>query len=475
MRTRRLTALLVMGVLGGCDDDKGPAAPPAAAMVTPDAGAAMKATTPDAGPAAAGPDAQPMAVLSSAELAVVKTLSPLPALPKNPTNKFADNAQAATLGQMLFFETSYSGALAVGDDGMNGAAGKMGDAGKLSCASCHVGPGLDDRRSKPNTVSLGADWLTRNSLGLVNSSYYKWTNWAGRFSAQWELPIAVAENARNMNSNRLKVVHTLASKYKAEYQAAFGVALDPALGTDADRFPANGRPKANAMADDGAWEKMAAADRDIVNAAFANYGKALEAYMRTLISTKSRFDEFVAGKTSALSSSEQKGLQVFLGKGSCVTCHKGPNFTDDRFYNLGVPRTGERVPMSDNGRFADIPGLLGSPFNTAGAYSDDKTTGRLEGLTAMPTDSTRGQFRTSSLRNINNTAPYMHAGQLATLADVVDFYDKGGGEPQPMSTKDAAMKPLNLSTQEKADLVAFLKTLDMDAVPAATMVDTAKK
>ena len=82
-------------------------------------------------------------------------------------------------------------ALAVGGDGSLGELGMVGDAGKISCASCHVGPGLDDRRSKPGTVSLGADWLGRNSLPLVNAAYYRWVNWAGRFSAQWELPIAV--------------------------------------------------------------------------------------------------------------------------------------------------------------------------------------------------------------------------------------------------------------------------------------------
>ena len=231
--------------------------------------------------ASCGTDAESTVALSADEMAVVATLSPLPAPPANSTNRYADNPAAAALGQRLFFDKSYSGPLAVGDDGNNGGLGAIGQGGRISCADCHSGPGLDDRRSRPDNVSLGADHLTRNSLPLINSSHYRWVNWAGRFSAQWELPLAVAENARNMNSDRLRVVHMLWGKYRADYEAVFGP-LDPAIGTDAARFPAAGKPKATGAAD-GAWEMMSAEDRTAINRAFANYGKALEAYMRRLV------------------------------------------------------------------------------------------------------------------------------------------------------------------------------------------------
>jgi cytochrome c peroxidase len=409
--------------------------------------------------------------LSEAELAQARTLSPLPALPADTTNKVADSADAAALGQMLFFEKGYAGALVVADDGKNGGLGLAMEAGKVSCASCHAGGGLDDRRSQPGTVSLGVDWLGRNALPLVNASYYKWVNWAGRFDSQWSLPLAVAENPKNMNSDRLKIVHLIFSRYRAEYEKVFG-ALEPAIGSDAVRFPPSGKPKA-AMAADGPWELMTDADRGIVNRAFANYGKALQAYLRQLVSKEARFDQFVAGKAE-LTADETAGLKLFLGKGACVSCHGGPHFTDNQFHTLGVPQTGERVPAMDLGRFTDLPPLLTSAFNSDGAFSDDRMSGRLMGLVAPAPDASKSQFRTPSLRGVAVSAPYMHAGQLPTLEAVIDYYDKGGSDPA-MGVKDVALKPLGLSAPEKAQLVAFLKTLTGAPVAAGLLVDTAKK
>jgi cytochrome c peroxidase len=125
----------------------------------------------------------------------------------------------------------------------------------------------------------------------------------------------------------------------------------------------------------------------------------------------------------------------------------------------------------DLGRFADIPPLLASPFNSAGAFSDDPGAGRLAGLTATVPDSAKGQFRTPSLRNVAVTAPYMHAGQLQTLEQVVDYYD-GGGQLPTAGSKDPLMKPLGLSPQEKAALVSFLKTLTGAPIAAALLQDT---
>lgn len=131
--------------------------------------------------------------------AEVKKLSPLPALPADTTNQYADNAAAATLGQKLFFDKRYSGPLKVA-----GPLGALGDSGKVACVTCHAGGAMADGR-EPFNVTLGTDFHTRNAPALVNSSFYQWTNWAGRFAAQWELPLAVAENPITMNSNRRPV------------------------------------------------------------------------------------------------------------------------------------------------------------------------------------------------------------------------------------------------------------------------------
>jgi len=405
----------------------------------------------------------PHVLLTDMERAMVQTLSPLPDVPADPTNAHADDPAAAELGQMLFYDKSYSGPLAVASD-----LGAVGESGKIACFSCHSGPYLDDQRSSPSNVSLGADFHTRNAPTTINSAFYPWTNWGGRFSAQWELPLAVAESGVIMNSSRLRVAHVIFDTYRTEYEAVFG-AMEPAIGSDATRFPATGKPGAAS----GNWEAMTDADRAIVNGIYVNFGKALEAYVRKLVSRNAAFDRFVAGDEHALDESAKRGMQIFLGKGRCFSCHNGPLLADGLFHNLGVPQSGDHVPASDDGRYKDIPPLLASPFNSAGAFSDDTTTGRLLGLTNPPPASARGQFRTPSLRGVALTAPYMHSGQLATLQDVVAFYDAGGGVPVSGS-RDAQLVPLHLEAAERADLVAFLTTLTGDAVASDLLVDTSK-
>jgi len=410
----------------------------------------------------AGPDAKadPLeTILTVAERVAVRGLSPLPAVPSDPTNLYADNAAAAGLGKKFFFDKRFSGALAIADDGNNGAVGAMGDIGKLSCASCHLGPALDDRRSKPGNVSLGSDFLGRNSPAIVNSSYYTWTNWGGRFAAQWELPIVVVEAGKNMNGNRLNVAHVIYDNYKTEYEAVFGT-LNVVIAT----LPANGKPKAMGAVD-GPWEGVPVENQLIVNRVLVNFSKALQAYMRTLVRKDAALDKLVAGDKTALSPEALRGLKLFVGKAACISCHSGPSLTDNRFHNIGVGQTGPKVPPMDLGRFTDIPSLLGSSMNVNSMWSDNTTTGRLAGLTSPAAEETRGQFRTPTLRQVAETAPYMHAGQLATLEDVVSYYSRGGDVPAA-GVKDVAMTPLNLTATEQADLVAFLKALNGAALPA---------
>jgi cytochrome c peroxidase len=407
-------------------------------------------------------------VLTPAERAQLQTLTPLPAVPADTTNRHADDPAAAALGQKLFFDAEFSGPLKVASD-----LGPVGAVGKVSCASCHASAYLDDDRSVPETVSLGADFHTRNSPTLVNASFYRWTNWGGRFSAQWELPIAVVESGVIMNGNRLKLAHRIFDVYRSEYEAVFG-ALDPAL---AD-FPAEGKPKpaptdANPNPPDGAWEGMTAAQQQIVNRVLVNYAKAIAAYMRKLVSRNAPLDRFMAGETGALDLSAQRGARLFVGKARCIACHSGPHFSDDRFHNLGVPQTGEKVPASDDGRFKDVPPLLSSAFSSRGAYSDDPDAGLLEGLTNPMPETARGAFRTPDLRGVALTAPYMHSGQLATLQAVIDFYDAGGGTPVS-GAKDPLLVPLQLTAQEKSDLLSFLGALTGDPIPPALRTGAAQ-
>ena len=182
---------------------------------------------------------------------------------------------------------------------------------------------------------------------------------------------------------------------------------------------------------------MTDADRTIANRVFVNFAKALEAYQRQLVSRNAPFDKFVAGDIGMLATSEVRGLKLFVGKAGCVGCHSGPHLSDGLFHNIGVAQTGAHVPAADNGRFADITPLLASGMNVDSVFSDDRQSGRLTGLTATPPDDTKAAFRTPSLRGVAETGPYMHAGQLATLEDVVAFYDRGGDTPSA-GTKEAA-------------------------------------
>lgn len=149
---------------------------------------------------------------------------------------------------------------------------------------------------------------------------------------------------------------------------------------------------------------------------------AIAAYERTILSGDAPYDRFKAGDKSALSESAQRGLKLFTGKAHCSACHAGPNFTDNAFHNLGVNIT------------KDKPDLGRSEIS------------KLEG--------DRGAFKTPTLREIARTAPYMHDGSLATLEDVVEYYNKGC-TPNPQL--DEELFPLKLTAEEKADLVQFLK------------------
>ncbi|MFZ5928042.1 MAG: cytochrome-c peroxidase [Acidobacteriota bacterium] len=145
--------------------------------------------------------------------------------------------------------------------------------------------------------------------------------------------------------------------------------------------------------------------------------RSLASFVRSILSGGSPFDRYINGDRSALTMEQQRGLQIFRGKANCTACHVGPNFTDERLHNTGV------------------------------AWRD----GRLTDLGAG-----QGNFKTPTLREVARTAPYMHDGSLATLADVVEFYDAGGRANPDL---DPEIRRLNLSSDEKRVLTAFLGTL----------------
>jgi cytochrome c peroxidase len=154
-----------------------------------------------------------------------------------------------------------------------------------------------------------------------------------------------------------------------------------------------------------------------------NVALSLDAYMRRLRSTQALFDSYIAGNASALTDSQRRGFTLFVGKAMCAECHAGALFTDNKVHVTGVKQGGVNAPAIDPG---------------AG---------------------TSGGFYTPPLRQVAQTGPYMHDGSLATLADVIEFYRRGGDASGYTGEKDALMQPLEITDDEAHDLEAFLRSL----------------
>ena len=162
----------------------------------------------------------------------------------------------------------------------------------------------------------------------------------------------------------------------------------------------------------------------------------------------------------------QRGLKIFVGKGQCSACHHGPNFTNGEFDDVGVPYFAEKGRV-DQGRHGGIAALRASPFNLLGAYNDDPAKATAEPTRHVePQHRNWGEFRVPSLRNVAETAPYMHNGSLATLEAVVRHYSEVDVERLHGDDGARLVRPLRLRPQEASDLVSFLKTLSGPLVAA---------
>ena len=393
--------------------------------------------------------------------------------PEDPSNRFADDAAARTFGQRLFFDPAFSGRLLEGDnDGTSATLGMQGDAGRVSCAGCHLpASGFVDTRSPHTQVSLGAQWTLRKSPSLLEVAFAPLYNWDGRRDAIWNQALGVMESNREFNSGRLFVAEQLFRLYRAEYESIFGAL--PAL-DDAARFPQLTPDSAGCVevntskgskfvcrglpGDQADYDGMAADDQTSVSVAAANAGKALEAYVRELRCGPSRFDAWLDGEGNALSAGEQRGAALFVGRAQCVSCHSGSLLSDGAFHNVGLSPAVVAVAIQDTddrGAALGIADALNDPTSTAGPLSD----GDRHALPTAPESKLEGAFRTPTLRCNAKHPSFLHTGQLATLEQVLAFFDRGGdGAGHYPGTSEIG--PLSLSDAEKADLAAFLRALD---------------
>lgn len=263
---------------------------------------------------------------------------------------------------------------------------RLSKDGSVSCASCHI-PSHGFADPNPISPGIGGRRGARHAPTVLNRLFSQEQFWDGRaadLEAQAHLPL-INPDEMGMTSYEEVVANVRAVPgYAPLFADVYG---DPRV--DMPRI-----------------------------------AQAIAAYERTVLTGDSPYDRYVAGDHGALRDDQVRGLTVFLGRGRCVTCHVGFNFSDENYRNIGV---GMDAPTPDLGRY--------------------EVTRR---------DEHRGAFKTPTLRNVALTAPYMHDGSEPTLETVVELYDRGGVRNAWLS-KD--VQPLGLSPQEKRDLVAFMQAL----------------
>jgi len=293
-------------------------------------------------------------------------IGPLPAVPVPVDNP--QTAQKILLGKQLYFDT------------------RLSIDNSESCASCHD-PAMGWSDKGPTSKGVKSQVGPRRAPPVSNAAYFPLQFWDGRAETLEDQaigPIANPKEMGNTHENMLKTLNSVPG-YVEEFKLVFG------------KTPIT----------------------------VSQVALAIAAFERTVVTTDSLFDRYVKGDTQgSLSPLEQKGLEIFNGKGHCTACHWGANFSDGRFHNIGEKN---KPPMEeDEGRYK---------------VTKDKNDMRA--------------FKTPTVRDASLRAPYMHNGQQKTLQDVVDLYNEGGGHDD--SDMDPLMVPLGLSNGEIEALIAFMK------------------
>ena len=376
--------------------------------------------------------------------------------PNSSGNPVADDPAAAKLGQKLFSDP------------------RLSRNGHIACITCHQ-PERGFTDGKPTAEGLAP--LERNAPSLIGAAYSPWQFWDGRSDSLWSQALVPLENPKEMGFTRTELVGFWAQNYRTEYESLFGPLPAQALNHAQAKASPEGLP-----AEQSVWKALPAVEQEAVNHVLVNFGRVMEAYVRTLLPPETRFDKYAkavgqndALVTELLSQQEERGLKLFLGKGQCLRCHAGPLFTTHGFHNTGL------LPLAkqslDRGRDAGVHLLLTSPFNCRSPYSaaTDKSCPNLEFISASGPELS-GAFKAPSLRGLTKTGPYMHDGRFSTLGQVLEHYN----QPPVIDTMlgHSEVFPLHLSGEDLAALEAFLKTLSPaggDAGQSAFLAESGKK
>ncbi|WP_027051394.1 cytochrome-c peroxidase [Mesorhizobium erdmanii] len=361
-------------------------------------------------------------------------LNTLPSLKPDTTNRFADVPAAAALGSTLFFDLG------------------MSRDGTVSCSTCHK---IDRQFQDDLPQAVGVGRTNRRTMPLAGVARDPWFFWDGRRDSLWAQALTPLENPLEQAGNRAAYAHYIKARFGERYERIFGPL------PDFSGIPLNASPLGNDV-ERAAWNAMNDAQRDAINRVYANIGKAIAAFERSIEPSQTRFDRFALDlatgaepKGDAVFTREEiLGLKLFIGKANCVTCHNGPRFTDNSFHNTGVPPVAGLPP--DRGRVDAVAQVQADQFNCFGAYRDGDASacGELRFMVKDAPQLVRA-YKTPSLRAAATRPPYMHAGQFSSLDEVVAHYAKAA----PSVEGTSEIHPLELSDRERAALVAFLKTL----------------
>lgn len=373
--------------------------------------------------------------------------------PSDPSNRVADDPRAAVLGQRLFFDA------------------RLSSNGRVSCATCH----LPEREFQDGTpLATGVGKTSRRTMPIAATAHSPFLFWDGRKDSLWSQALGPLESPVEHGGTRSQYAHVIAANYRADYERLFGRLPDLA------NIPPGAGPAGDSAAT-RAWAGLSNSQRDAVTGIYVNIGKSIAAYERRIQYQASRFDRYAdalrQGAGSAqdpLNADEVAGLRLFIGKANCTQCHNGPLLTNNEFHNTGVPvRQGL---AADAGRLAGADAVLRDEFNCRSRWSDAKPAQCAE-LEFMVTGAHTQQraFKVPSLRNVAERAPYMHAGQLGSLREVLTHYNRAPAAP----TGHSELKPLRLTAKELGQLEAFLRTLSGGTMapalpPSATAMNSGR-
>ena len=373
-------------------------------------------------PAHAQADGGIAAGFTEAEIATILSHGPWPPEPRrDPTNRLSGDPDAIALGRELFFDPGLS------------------RDGRISCASCHD-PAKGFTDGLPRAQGLARH--DRNTQGLRDLRLQHWFGWDGGADSLWAASIRPMLSPIEMGADAASVAARLRERLElAERPAA--------------RIPRAARSPHEEEASDEALLVYA--------------GKAIGAWLETLVSPRTAFDEFrdalARGDDAAMRAYPApalRGLKLFVGRGNCSVCHAGPAFSNGEFHDIGRPFLVERGRV-DPGRHAGIRRLKTDPYNLTGRWNDQPPAegpadASLRSRTVALQHRNWGEWKTPTLRGLPATAPYTHDGSLATLRDVVRHYSELDLD-RLHADGEALLKPLKLSDAEIDDLVAFLESL----------------